>query len=162
MKIGIADLKKISMAEKEWALSVGFVGKTISDTERYHVFCLKHVDDRGRHELFNPNNRPKYYVQRNCHNIMYDITQEFYVPTGTFSVEHGMQTLCCLEGFLHDASGFPAITSMFGDEYYLHGQYYRPIDYFNYLEKEKGRYPEYQPHKYIEFMANILGRKVSP
>ena len=166
MKIGIADLQPISVDERRWidGLTHPFGAIHVSDTERYNVFMLERTKE---HELFNPHGSIKYYVQRVHNDVaksdihrLYNSNEPLYLPTGTFSVDHGMQLMRCVGGFLHDASGFPAVvTELFGDEYYLHGINYEAIDYFRYLEKERGQYPEYQPQKYIEFMASVLGSK---
>lgn len=162
MKIGIAELTAVSPEEKMWLDSIDhpFSTHQVSDSERYDVLMSVHT-----HEHFNPSGHAKFYIQRRNaedepNKIAYDINSPLYVPTGTFSVNHNTNILCCLGGFLHDASGYPAFTSdLFGDEYYLHGKNFQPIDYFRYLEKEKGRYPEYQPQKYVEFMASVLGKR---
>lgn len=169
MKIGIADLTPISAEEKMWLDTFinPFATYQVSDSERFFVFTSSE-----KHEHFNPNGYSKFYVQHRYleptleaeHDLIkklaYNPEMPLYLPTGTFSLDHGMSVMCCLDGFLHDASGYPACkTGLFGDEYYLHGKNYKPIDYFRYLEKEKGRYSEYQPHKYVEYMASVLGKK---
>jgi len=169
MNIGIASLTPISPEEKMWldSLPWPFDKHHVSDSERYHVFMCIYP-----HEHFNPNGYTKFYVQHRhfdytleakhemSKQLAYNMDLPLYLPTGTFSVDHGTNTLCCLDGLLHDASGYPAFTSnLFGNEYYLHGKNYQPIDYFRYMEKEKNQYPEYQSHKYIEFMASVLGKK---
>lgn len=163
MKIGIADINPIEDEEITWlkSLESPFASYHVSDSERFQVFML---DRRKFHKRYNPSSCIKYYIQPSDNSdACLDWSKPFYLPTGTFSVDHGMTCMKCVNGFLHDASGFPALTTgLFGDEYYLHGRNYEAIEYFRYLEKEKGRYLEYQPRKYVEFMARILGKKTSP
>lgn len=118
------------------------------------------LDQKHCDGAYNPNGSMKFYLA----NVITTDGKTYYeavaVPTGLIILDQGMQTINCVDGFLHDASGSPAMTStLFGDAYYLHGIHYKPVEYFRYLEKERGQYIEYQPQKYIQYMASVLGGK---
>jgi hypothetical protein len=120
--------------------------------------------------MFNPYYNAIYYFQNALDNHdCYDKQRPIFRPTGTFSMCNGLfQTITCRNGYVHDASGNPAkISYLFGPLYYLHGNEYEPIEYFRLMEDQRKHrpewfdcnYPEYQPNKYIEFMASALGSK---
>jgi len=176
LKIGDAYLVGVNSEERAWIDSLNNPFGSHHTAEVYEVFMLERFH---YHEEFNPFKSMIFYLQRthvgekenivNTRNgKVYYINQPMFKPTGTFSIDHGSQTMTCLNGYLHDASGKPAMVSyMFGDAYYLHGEYYEPVEYFKLMEAQRNdmperfayRYPEYDPKKYIEFMAGVLGKK---
>ena len=152
-------LEPVSEEERAWINSMprSPFGSMHVTTDKKDVLMM---EQHYFHDKFNPFGCLKFYFAAVFHNsekTYYDVVS---IPTGLLYLDQGMQIVVCENGYLHDASGRPAMVSaLFGDAYYLHGVNFEPIEYFRFLEKEKGLYPEYQPQRYIDYMANVLGGK---
>ena len=177
-KVDKCKLGQISSGERTWldSLNNPFSSHHVTDDGLYEVFML----DYNHHHLdFNPFCSMILYLQQthigekedryNTRNgKIYYVHQPMFKPTGTISVDHGSRTMTCLDGYLHNSSGDPAMSSdIFGPAYYLHGTNYEPLEYFKLMEDQRkhrpqwfhNSYSDYNPAKYIDFMANILGGK---
>lgn len=173
-----AQLQYVDTAERKWidSLTNPFESVHVTTGGHFEVFVL----DKNHHdEKFNPFCSMIFYMQKshiqkketfyNTRNgKTYYINQPMYKPTGVVKMDGGSIIITCRDGYLHNASGEPAmVTGLFGPAYYLHGQNYEPIEYFRMLEDQRKHraewfyyhYPEYNPGKYTEFMANVLGGK---
>lgn len=167
-------LTDVENKERSWinSLSRPFSGHYVAENKIYEVFML---DPNNHHPEFNPFCSMIFYFQythvgekmseyNSRGNQIHYIHQPMFKPNGKFSVDNGSQTMTCLDGYLHDSSGNPAmISELFGPAYYLHGSNYEPIEYFRLMEDQHKwfphKYPNYNPKKYLEYMANILGQK---
>lgn len=168
-------LKYIDKRERAWidSLKEPFNNHNITADRRFEIFTLIQ-----HHHEFNPFNQTIFYLQQTHigekedeynarKNTTYYINQPIYKPTGILILDTGY-TFSCVDGYLHDSSGNPAMNSpLFGSAYYLHGSYYEPFEYFSIMEDQRKhrpdwfsfRYPDYNHQKYIDFMANTLGSK---
>ena len=163
--------RRIHPDERKWIASLPdpFGGYFVATNDgNYEVFTLY---DYHYHSEFNPFKHMIVYMQ-NSHigeqetsyntrgGKTYYIHQPFFRPTGTIALEHNMGSMTCYNGILHDQSGNPAYRSnLFGNAYYFYGESYEPMQYFELMEARK--YKEYDPQKYIDFMAELLGEKIN-